>query len=215
MKLSMAITLLLGCLLTLSANAQTGGKKMYKWVDEQGNVRFSDTVPPDQVKKGREEINQQGMTVKKIDREKTPEELKADAAAAQVAAEENKKKEAQAQADRALMLSYATEADLMRARDQEIEVIEANLQTTKLGISGHEQALANMLSSAAEFERVKKPVPATVNDSIAKIRKDLEAQKKLAADREASKAKVVTDYEGKLARYRELKAKAEGAASAQ
>lgn len=197
--------LVLGGLLVSPVSAQ--GKKLYKWVDENGKVHYSDTVPADQLAKGRQEIS--GASVKTVDRQKTAEELAADRLAAEKAAEQKKLTDATAQADNALMLSYATEADLLRARDQELDVVESTLATNRLGISSHEKSLTDMLASAAEFERAKKIIPKTVTDSIAKIRKDLEAQKKMYADREASKATILKDYEKKVARYRELKAKAE------
>ncbi len=197
-------SLALGSLFMLPASAQ--GKKLYKWVDENGKVHFSDTVPADQLKKGRQEIS--GASVKTVDRQKTAEELAADRVLAEKAAEQQKIDDATAQADNALMLSYATEADLLRARDQELDVVESTLATNRLGIASHEKSLTDMLASAAEVERAKKIIPKTVTESIAKIRKDLEDQKKMYADREASKATIMKDYEKKVARYRELKAKA-------
>ncbi|MBK8284531.1 MAG: DUF4124 domain-containing protein [Ahniella sp.] len=194
----------LGSFLVLPTAAQ--GKKLYKWVDENGKVHYSDTVPADQLTKGRQEIS--GASVKTVDRQKTSEELAADRLAAEKIAEQKKLDDATAQADNALMLSYAEEADLLRARDQELDVVDSALATNKLGISSHEKALTDMLASAAEFERAKKVIPKTVTDSIAKIRKDLDDQKKMYADREASKATIMKEYEKKVARYRELKAKA-------
>lgn len=192
-------------LLAGGVSAQDKPKKLYKWVDENGKVHFSDTVPTDQLKKGRQEIS--GASVKTVDRQKTPEELAAEKLAAEKAAELKKAEDAKAQADNALVLSYATEADLLRARDQELEVIESTLATDRLGIASHEKALTDMLASAAEFERAKKPIPQRVTDSISNIRKDLENQRRMLADSEARKAQVAKDYEAKVARFRALKAK--------
>lgn len=204
--------LFLSTLLVASAAAQSGGekpKKLYKWVDEQGNVHFSDTVPSDQIKKGRQEIV--GSSVKTVARQKTPEELEAERLAAIQAAELKRIKDAQDTADRALLMSYTSEADLFRARDKELEGLDGTLATNKLAITSHEKALTDMLSSAAEFERAKKPVPKTVTDSINKIRKDLEEQRRLSSQYEANKLQVKADYDKKLARYLELKAKAKEA----
>ncbi|HRG17318.1 MAG TPA: hypothetical protein PLB00_15075, partial [Pseudomonadota bacterium] len=122
--------------------------------------------------------------------------------------------EAQAQADRALTLSYTSEDDLVRAREQELGVIEANMATAKLTIASQEKNLSELLAHAADFERNKKPVPQAVTDSIAHVRAQIEAQQKTLMEREASKQSVRDEYEAKLLRWRELSAKNAKAAAA-
>ena len=181
--------------------------KLYKWVDEKGNVHYSDRVPPEAAKLAREEKNQDGVTVKEVARAKTQEELAAEAAQRVKDEEARKIAEAQAQADRALMLSYTTEDDLLRAREQELGVIEANMATAKLTIASQEKNLSDLLAHAADFERNKKPVPQAVTDSIAHVRAQIEAQQKTLKEREGSKDTVHNEYEAKLLRWRELSAK--------
>jgi len=181
--------------------------KLYKWVDEKGNVHYSDRVPPEAGKLAREEKNQDGVTVKEVARAKTEEELAAEAAQRVKDEEARKIAEAQAQADRALMLSYTTEDDLLRAREQELGVIEANMATAKLTIASQEKNLSDLLAHAADFERNKKPVPQAVTDSIAHVRAQIEAQQKTLKEREGSKETVHNEYEAKLLRWRELSAK--------
>ena len=205
--------LLLTALLLPFAAAAQG---LYKWVDEKGNVHFSDKVPPEAAKLAREEKNQDGVTVKQVARAKTQEELAAEAAQRVKDEEARKLAEAQAQADRALMLSYTTEDDLLHARDQELGVIDANMATAKLTIASQEKNLSDLLAHAADFERNKKPVPQQVTDSIAQVRSQIEIQQKTLKEREDSKEAVRKDYDAKLLRWRELSAKnSKDAAAAQ
>lgn len=200
--------LFLSTLLVASAAAQSSSekpKKLYKWVDEKGNVHYSDTVPNDQIRNGRQEIT--GSSVKTVARQKTAEELEAERLAALQEAELKRIRDAQDVADRALLMTYPTEADLFRARDKELEGVDGTMATNKMAITSHEKALTDMLSSAAEFERAKKPVPLQVTQSIDKIRKDLEEQRRLSSQYEASKLQIRSDYDKKLARYLELKAR--------
>lgn len=195
----------LASLLVLSLPASAG--KLYKWVDEKGNVTYSDKVPPDAAKLARKEMNEKGVTVKQVARAKTQEELAAEAAQRVVDAENAKLAEAQAQADRALMQSYTTEADLMRARDQELSVLDANIVTAKLTMGSQEKNLSDLLAHAADYERNKKAIPKSVADSIAHVRAEIEAQQKSLVDRAAAKDGVRKDYAAKLLRWRELSAK--------
>jgi hypothetical protein len=195
--------------LGLVAALPVSAGKLYKWVDEKGNVHYSDKVPPEAAKLAREEKNQDGVTVKAVARAKTQDELAAEAEQRTKDEEARKLAEAQAQADRALMLSYTTEDDLVRARDQELGVIESNMATAKLTIASQEKNLSDLLAHAADFERNKKPVPPKVTDSIANVRNQIELQQKTLKEREAAKQAVRDDYASKQLRWRELSAKGE------
>ena len=211
MRVSIWVSFLVSALI-VALPASAG--KLYKWVDEKGNVHYSDRVPPEAAKLAREEKNQDGVTVKEVARAKTQEELAAEAAQRVKDEEARKIAEAQAQADRALTLSYTSEDDLVRAREQELGVIETNMATAKLTIASQEKNLSELLAHAADFERNKKPVPQAVTDSIAHVRAQIEAQQKTLKEREASKQSVRDEYEAKLLRWRELSAKNAKAAAA-
>ena len=69
MKLNF-ISLLL--LLTLVISNQSAfAAKIFRWTDAKGNLRFSDTVPPDQVSQGREELNKSARVVEVVKKAKT------------------------------------------------------------------------------------------------------------------------------------------------
>ena len=50
-------------------------KKMYKWVDENGKISFSDKIPPSQVEYKREKIDRNAEVVEIIPKAKTQEEF--------------------------------------------------------------------------------------------------------------------------------------------
>ena len=58
---------LLGC--AFSAQA-----KMYKWVDENGQMHFGDRIPPEYVVKEHDELNEHGIKTKHREAAKTPEQ---------------------------------------------------------------------------------------------------------------------------------------------
>lgn len=198
--------LLLGVVAAMPAMAG----KLYKWVDEKGNVHYSDRVPPEAAKLARSEMNKSGVAVKQVARAKTAEELAAEEAQKVKDAEAAKVAQAQAQADAALM-AYNTEAELLRARDQELGAVDTNITAAKLTMSSQEKNLSGLLAQAADFERNKKPVPKNVSDAIATVRAQIDTQQRALTEREASKDAIRKDYEGKLARWRALSAKQPGA----
>ena len=54
----------------------------YRWIDEQGVVHYGDSIPPQYAQKERTVLNNHGVEVRKLDAQKTPEQLAAEARAA-------------------------------------------------------------------------------------------------------------------------------------
>ena len=50
-------------------------KKMYRWVDDQGNTYFSDQVPPEHIKHRREALSEKGRVIGITEKAKTSEQL--------------------------------------------------------------------------------------------------------------------------------------------
>src|SRR5579864_6990904 len=95
-----------------AAGAGTGnGRTVYKWVDEQGVTHYGDHIPPEYAAQEQQVINAQGVEISRLEAQKTPE---------QVAAEEQKKTEAQQahDRDRNLLSTYASVQEIERLRDQ-------------------------------------------------------------------------------------------------
>ena len=58
-----------------SAGAAEKAKKLYRWVDKDGKVQFSDALPPEAVDQARTEINaESGMATASVEQAQTPEE---------------------------------------------------------------------------------------------------------------------------------------------
>ena len=64
-----------------TAEAQKASKRLYRWVDRDGKVQFSDSLPPEAVDQARTEISESGRVVADVDRALTAEERAASASA--------------------------------------------------------------------------------------------------------------------------------------
>src|SRR5229473_2587796 len=92
-NLAWAVSVLL-LLVTTSLSAGTpppGGRKLYKWVDEQGVTHYGDHIPPEYASQEQHVINSQGVETERIEAQRSPE---------QMAAEEKKRLEAEQKASR-------------------------------------------------------------------------------------------------------------------
>lgn len=203
----MRVFAILASALVLSLlSAPVLAQKLYRWVDADGKVQYTDALPPEALDQAREEINRSGVTVNRVDRALSAEERATkqveDAEAARVA---NIKAE-QDKMDAVLMGSYATEADLARAYRERFDLLDQSLEAARVGIRSQEKSLEDQLAHAASLERGGKPVPATVKSTIESARRQVEEQREYLRRREVERQSLQTEYDGILQRYRLLKA---------
>lgn len=186
-------------------SAPAPAQKLYRWVDAEGKVHYTDTLPPEAVNQARDEISRSGTTVGRVDRALTPEERAAREAEEAEAARLAAIKAEQDKMDAVLMGSYATEADLERAYRERFDLLDQSLEAARVGIRSQEKSLEDQLAHAASLERAGKPVPATVQSTIAAARKQVEDQREYLRKRETERQNLQTEYDGILQRYRLLK----------
>ncbi len=195
--------LALAAILALStAQAQSSGKKLYKWTDQQGNVHYSDQIPPEAKEYARERFSDRGVSVERIDRAMTPEEIAAQQAAEDKAIADAKAAEERRKADEALLNSYANEEDLVRSFNQRIDLLNQTVEARRIEIGAREQSLAGLVAQAAEMERGGQVVSDALKEMIAGERAEIERQKQFLKDREGEKDSARADYERDLARYK-------------
>jgi hypothetical protein len=195
-----------GFALLLLALPGVAQPKIYKCKNEKGELYYSHAFDPARCAGGGAQLNDQGLSVKEIERRKSAEELAAEKAAAEKKAEEQRVADVAKQADQVLMLSYASEEDLVRAHQQETEVFDNAIATTHLQVQSQEKSLAQLLGSAAEAERAGRPVPDETAKGIATVRLQIEEQNSFIERQEVEKEKSNAEFAVKLKRYRELKA---------
>jgi hypothetical protein len=196
--LALAVAGLLG---SLDVDAQ----KLYRWVDKDGVVRYSDQVPPEAVNEERQTLDRRGMTVDRVDRAMTPEERAAHelelAEQARIARDE----EEQRKLDAILLGTYQSEADLERTYKERFAMAEQSVEAIQIGIGSQEKSLADLLSHAADLERNGKPIGDKLKQSIDTARKQVTQQRVQLARRQAEQAALQREYFLTLERYRGLK----------
>lgn len=202
----MRATVVITAALVLSLlSAPALAQKLYRWVDAEGKVHYTDTLPPEAVDHAREEISRSGTTVNRVDRALTAEERAAKAAEEAEAERLAAIKAEQDKMDAVLMGSYATEEDLERAYRERFDLLDQSLEAARVGIRSQEKSLEDQLDHAASLERAGRPVPATVQSTIAAARKQVEDQREYLSKRETERKDLQTEYDTVLQRYRILK----------
>jgi hypothetical protein len=196
--------LLLCPMLWLSIPTVQAGK-LYKWVDENGQVRYGDSIPPQYAKKRTETLNQQGVVVKTKSAAKTPEQLAAERRQAELKAEEEVKRREQAHKDRILLDTFTNEDEMIMTRDGKIEAIEAIIRVTGGRIEKIKQRLSVLSLRAANLERSGKPVPEYLTKEISETRSQIQHNMGYIENRKIEQQAIREKFELDIKRFRELK----------
>lgn len=198
------------------ADAQTApSKKLYRWVDKNGKVQFSDTLPPEAVDQARTEINSEsGMATASLDRALTPEEraaqekLRAEHAAAEMAAEQQRKTE------EAMLSSFRTEDDLKKSYAERASMLQQNLDAIEAGIGSQRASLASLLAEAAEAELAGRPVNHKQATSIVELHTEMTKQQQMLVLKQGELVELDHKLAVLVERFRELKKAKPGQAGA-
>lgn len=202
------ITAAVIALICASASAADApkGKKLYRWVDKDGKVQFSDALPPEAVDQARKEFSaESGSRTGAVDRALTAEERAALDSAAVSAAEQAIRDEERKRQENAMLTAYDTEADLTRAFNERVDLLKQTVEGIEVSIAGQRVSLLNQLANAAESELAKRPVDAKRVQTIRDLHDELVKHQELLMRREVELDALNQEFEQTLARYRELR----------
>jgi hypothetical protein len=205
--------LLIAAALCLVCNLANAGA-LYKWIDEDGQIRYSDRLPAAQVKRKHHQLNSQGVVLSTQEAAKSEAELAADATArlklekeeaiqAKLDEEQNKK-------DQVLLLTFSNEKELSLARADRIEVLDSVIQLISKSIVTTQQTLDELQASADEIYLSQgREVPGGLAQKIEHFTRKKESRSAQLDSKRLEKKKINEQYEIDLARYRLLKAEAD------
>lgn len=189
--------------LLLAGTAQAG--KIYRWVDENGQVHYGTSIPPEYQKQARDELNEQGVITEHVERAATPEELaarKAEEEARRKAEEAERKRQIEAQQ---ILVNYNSEEDIQRRRKLRLEGVERSLQITRDTLAAQQRNLDQLNKQAAEQERSGRTVSKALLSAIRDMKSQMSKQREYLQSKEKEKAKIDAEFDHILQEYRRIK----------
>jgi len=189
--------------LVLVTTTAAGG--LYRWVDEDGNVHYSDSVPPQQIEGEHTILNQDGVRVKSVPRAKTPEELQKEQEIERMRAQQQELLDRQQELDQALLRTFRSEDDIVMARDGKIAAVEVKIDVIRNNIRRGQDKLSELLKQAADLERAGRGVPNQVKEKILKTEREIGSAYEGILEGEQQKEAVRATFEADLERFRLLK----------
>ncbi|MGE5153232.1 MAG: DUF4124 domain-containing protein [Bdellovibrio bacteriovorus] len=179
--------------------------RVYRWVDEQGVVHYTDQIPPTQVDKGHTALSDKGIPLETVPPAQTLEELKREQELKRLRAEQERLLEQQRAADRVLLSSFRSVDDLIMARDGKLASVDVVIGVARSNIRREQQRLGQLRSEAADLERAGKPIPPHMEESIAKTERAIRDSYSSIVDRERQKEEIRVAFERDHKRFRQLK----------
>ncbi len=195
------VFLLLSLVLSLPVSA-----RLYRWVDDQGHVHYSDHLPTTAVKKAHEELDEHGMVVKKEGRAKTPEEIAREKELARLREAQRHQAEEQQAKDQLLLKTYRNEDEIILARDGKLATYDAQIRIAHTNIDRFKNRLETLKKRAAAIELKGRRVPVNLQRDLDNTRAQIKQSYASILRLEHDKDKIRKQYAADLDRFRELKA---------
>lgn len=194
---------LLVLLMIMSASAQA---KLYRWVDENGEVHYSDKVPPKASQGQRDVLNERGLAVETQNRAKTAAEIEAERQAKLAEEQRKKEQELQARQDRVLQQTFSSLRELEVSRDERVAAINSFITITDEKIADYQSRLANFREQARPYNEKGNPVPQMLNKNIESLERQLSSNQDFVKKKEAEREALIKKFESDIARFKELQA---------
>ena len=174
---------------------------MYRWVDGNGRVHYSDTLPPTYQKSGAAEMNKQGLVIKRTQSEA---ERRAEAERLEEEKRVEQERQLQAQLDRALTQTYTTEAEIDLARDRALEHHKLAIKGAEIRAKVVADNLAELKERASRVVKAGRPVPPNLQEQLDQTNKESLDLRRSMLNHEEALLKVREKYEIDKLRFREL-----------
>lgn len=179
-KKKILLILLLLAIQTYTAIATS--KQLYRWVDDQGKVHYSDVVPPKDSKYGRARLSKKGVTLENIEAAKTKQQLEQDRRLATLRAEKQKIIAEQLASDRVLLRTFRNTDEIQMTLEGKQQTLNLLRRLTRDNISRLKEQLALQQKRAAGLEKNGVKVPQKLLNEIDATRRQIrENENKIAA----------------------------------
>lgn len=211
-----AVALIVGLAATQAAWAQEK-KRVYRWVDEEGNVHYSESLPPNWQGETHDELSHDGMVrdedvshappppvEEKPDPKDGKKELPRDQSGLPRPEARYTDAEKQQHMDNLLMLRYHSEQELVDAMEVEINQLKYDERLLTATLTSLEASLKSNIDLAGHSQRAGLEVKDETLKQIASIRSQLNETRQSLQGLQKREEKIRDDFTRDIERYREL-----------
>lgn len=205
-RILLFLLLLLPLLLAApAAEAQS----VYRWVDDEGNTHYGQTVPPRYKDYGYVRLGPDGTIRDRVEPALSPEEIAERRRQRAEQAKRESEERSQESRDRMLLATYDSTEELQQSLQLQLAGIESQRSSTRKALDLVEKRFESLVGRAADLNREGQAVPDNLKTRIEETREELRglrADLKRLDEREAEAREA---YSSDLERFRELTSRGE------
>ncbi|WP_186342899.1 DUF4124 domain-containing protein [Allochromatium palmeri] len=169
-------------------------QQLYRWVDDQGEVHYTDQVPPKYAGKARARLSEQGIAVEIQPALPTGE-----------ARERARELERQRIEDERLLQRYRTVDELELARDGRLAAVEAAIQAKRDDMRDESRKLIALYAEIQALQTADKPVPIDLMGKVDASLTHIRTGYTEIIDNEDRKQEVKDEFEHTIEQFRRLR----------
>lgn len=181
------------------------GAGLFRWVDEDGNVHYSDRVPPEHRDSARTVYSPSGIPIQEINPAKTPEEHAREKELNRMRREQAELIAKQRETDRVLLRAFPTEDDVKMARDGKMATVDISIDVIFNNLKRMKQNLVAMQQEVNDKLAKNEAVSPSYQSQMAAIRQQIQEAYGRIVQQEERKLEIREEYARYLQRYQELK----------
>ncbi|MEJ8566972.1 DUF4124 domain-containing protein [Elongatibacter sediminis] len=212
MKTLIPIALAAAFVVAASAHAQQG--KVYRWVDEEGEVHYSETLPPDFHDKTHDVLDDQGIT-RETGKSLVPPpprttdtgekgQLPRDSSGLERPEPLYTPEQLRAKQDALLLLRYDSEQEILDAMQVEINQLAYDRRLLTGSRNSLQDAYRGNVREAADRQRAGVDVKPEEIQQLESLKRRLASNAESLAGLEKRESSIKTMFESELERYRRL-----------
>lgn len=179
--------------------------KTYRWVDRDGQIHYSDHIPPQEVDRGYSIINEQGVKVDSVGRVKTEQEAEEERRLQQQREEQERLAREKILYDQILLDTYTRVSDLEETRDRYIASLEGQIKVSEHKLGNLNRELEKLSQNAANLERDGKTVPDDLSKDITSLQAQVERENSFIHTQRMQQQEVREKFAADIQRFKELK----------
>ncbi len=183
--------------------APPSGRKLYKWVDEQGLTHYGDRIPPEYAAQEQHLINAQGIETGRIEAQKSADQL---------AAEDQQRALAEQRAarDKNLLNTYASVPEIERLRDQRLGLIADQVKVTAQYLDVLDGRLKQLRITSQQYRPYSDnpkapPMLDQVAEDLVRVDADIRTQRENLRTKRDEATAMTKQFESDIARFKELR----------
>jgi hypothetical protein len=189
--------------------------EVYRWVDENGDVHYSESLPPDFKDKGHDVLSERGIVLdedliltpevpKEVPDEEEPQELPRDSSGLQRPKALYSEAEMQRRMDNFLMLRYDSEQEITDAMNVEIKQLAYDRRLLETTRNSMRDSYRGEIRQAANRQRAGQEVDEKVTQEIRQLQARLVEGNQSLKLLEARELSIRAEFGKQLDRYRFL-----------